>query len=171
MDRGRDPEYSQDFPTEEDRARAIRTRKGIMEREVVGAIRFNFTSLQHSGFLDEFWTLVMRVGVTRDFFTIPVHHRAYAAITSEFFSTVHYYSCSAQGDHPEPYIGFYLGGARYTLTMQTLRSLLHLPTEFQLESYAFPVGPDGVPVTTLAGFWSQISHPSFIPMMPAASTA
>ena len=44
--------------------------------------------------------------------------------------------------------------------MHTLRTLLHLLTEFQLESYTFPVGPDGVPVTTLAGFWSQISRPA-----------
>ena len=40
-----DPEMLQDFPTEEDRARAIRTRKGLMNRTVVGTIRFDFDSL------------------------------------------------------------------------------------------------------------------------------
>ena len=153
-----EPEHEAD--TAEDIARATREARGILERAVRGTVRIDFTSLQPFRILDEFWVLVQRVGFTRQFFSIPVHHRAVPTLTREFFSTVCYHSGSAVEDHLEPFIGFYLGGVRRTLTMATLRTLLHLPTDFQQSSYAFPEDDQGVPVTTLVRFWSQISnHP------------
>ena len=80
------------------------------------------------------------------------------ALTREFLCTVYYHSGSAEQDHPEPYIGFYLRGARYTLTMTDLRLLFHLPVQPDRDSYSFPISPHELPITTLPEFWAQISH-------------
>ena len=147
--------------TKEHEAREERTKKGIMDRDVKGTVRIDFRFLEQVGILDDFLALTERVGFTRRFFEIPALSRPITELTLEFFASVVYHSGSEDEDHDEPYIGFFLGGIRRTMTLARLRDLFHLPEQPILTDCSFPEDQDGHPVTTLEAVWYQLTGLSY----------